>query len=149
MKTHFFVFIDLKIVFKGLCVPTSETSCSSYFMKTNIFWKKLAPYVSPGQATRTKMTAIWFSSYELFAKIGDFCWFLQCFVALFMKTHFFILNHLKIVFKGLCVPTSEASCSSYFVKTDRQKPNFNFTLSLQLQEQKKNLSLIHIWRCRR
>ena len=58
------------------------------------------------------------------------------YLALFMKSHFFILNHLKIVFKGLCVPTSEASCSSYFMKTDRQKPNFKLALSPQIQDQK-------------
>ena len=53
-----------------------------------------------------------------------------------MKTNFFILPHLNIVYRGLCVPTSETSCSSYFMKTDRQKLNLVFALSLQMQDQK-------------
>ena len=53
-----------------------------------------------------------------------------------MKTNFFILPHINIVYRGLCVPTSEASCSSYFMKTDRQKTNFKLALSLQIQDQK-------------
>ena len=53
-----------------------------------------------------------------------------------MKTHFFILPHLNIVYRGLCVPTSETSCSSYSMKTDRQKPNFKLALSPQVQDRK-------------
>ena len=53
-----------------------------------------------------------------------------------MKINFFILPNIDIVYIGLCVPTSETSCSSYFMKTDRQKPNFIFPLSLQIQDQK-------------
>ena len=86
-------------------------------MKTNLFWQKLVPYVAPGRSTRTKMTANGFSSYELFVKKCDCCCILQYFLPLFMNTHFFILPHLNIVYRGLCVPTSETSCSSYFMKT--------------------------------
>ena len=57
-------------------------------------------------------------------------------VSIIVKKHFFILSHLNIVYRGFCVPTSEASCSSYFMKTDRQKPNFKFPLSPQPQDQK-------------
>ena len=82
------------------------------------------------------MTANGFSSYELFAKIDDFYCILQYFLPLFMKTHFFILPNINSVYRGLCAPTSETSCSSYFMKTDRQKPNFKLALSLQIQDQK-------------
>ena len=54
------------------------------------FSKKSIPYASPSQTARTKMTAIGFSSYELFVKNFDFDAFLQYIVSLFMKTHFFI-----------------------------------------------------------
>ena len=46
------------------------------------------------------------------------------------------LPNINIVYRGLCAPTSETSCSSYFMKTDRQKPNLIFPLSLQIQDQK-------------
>ena len=58
-----------------------------------------------------------------------------------MKTHFFISPNLKIDYKGLCAPTSEASCSSYFMKTDRQNLNFKLSLSPQIQDQKKSRPL--------
>ena len=51
-----------------------------------------------------------------------------------MKVNFLILPHIDIVYRGLCVPTSETSCSSYFMKTDRQKPNFKLALSPQIQD---------------
>ena len=82
------------------------------------------------------MTANGFSSYELFVKIITFYCILQYLLPLFMKTNFFILPHINIVYRGLCVPTSETNCSSYFMKTDRQKPNFKFLLSPQIQDQK-------------
>ena len=100
------------------------------------FFKKSTSYVASAQSTRTKMTAIWFSSYELFVKMDTFQFTLRLKVSIFVKNHFFILSNLKIVFKGLCVPTSEASCSSYFMKADRQKPTFIFPLSPQPQDQK-------------
>ena len=82
------------------------------------------------------MTANGFSSYELFVKIITFYCILQYFLPLFMKTYFFILPNLKIVCRGLCVPTSETSCSSYFMKTDRQKTNFIFPLSTNTRPEK-------------
>ena len=88
------------------------------FYENKHFLKKLVPYVAPGRATRTKMTANGFSSYELFVKIDVFYLFLQYVWSLFMKTNFFICIHLNIVCRGFCVPTSEASCSSYFMKTN-------------------------------
>ena len=88
------------------------------FEKGKQFFKKLVPYLAPGQATRTKMTANWFSSYELFVKMDTFKLTLRLKVSIFVKIHFFILSHLKIVFKGFCVPTSEARCSSYFMTTN-------------------------------
>ena len=36
------------------------------------FSKKLVSYLTPGQATMTKMTANGFSSYEVFVKLGTF-----------------------------------------------------------------------------
>ena len=87
------------------------------------------------------MTANGFSSYELFVKIITFYCILQYFLPLFMKTHFSILSHMKIVYRGLCVPTSETTCSSYFMKTDRQNPNFKLALSPQIQDQKKSRPL--------
>ena len=36
------------------------------------FLKKLVSYLTPGQSTRTKMTANGFSSYEVFVKLGFF-----------------------------------------------------------------------------
>ena len=100
------------------------------------FSKKSTSYVASAQSTRTKMTAIWFSSYELFVKMDTFQFTLRLKVSIFVKNHFFILSNLKIVFKGFCVPTSEASCSSYFMKTDRQNPNFKCARSPQIQDQK-------------
>ena len=82
------------------------------------------------------MTANGFSSYELFVKMDTFELTLRLKVSIFVKNHFFILSHLNIIYRGLCVPTSEASCSSYFMKTDRQKPNFKLALSPQIQDQK-------------
>ena len=82
------------------------------------------------------MTANGFSSYELFIKIITSYCILQYFLPLFVKTNFLILPYINIVYRGLCVPTSETSCSSYFMKTDRQKPNFKLALSLQIQDQK-------------
>ena len=82
------------------------------------FLKNLVSYLASAQSARTKMTAIWFSSYELFVKIDTFQFTLRLKVSIFVKNHFFILSHLKIVFKGFCVPTPEASCSSYFMKTN-------------------------------
>ena len=55
---------------------------------------------------------------------------------MFMKTNLFMFPHIKIVYRGLCVPTSETNCSSYFMNTDRQKPNFKLALSPQIQDQK-------------
>ena len=81
------------------------------------------------------MIANGFSSYELSVKIITFYCILQYFLQLFMKTHFSILPNIKIIYRGLCAPTSETSCS-YFMKTDRQKPNFKLALSLQIQDQK-------------
>ena len=82
------------------------------------------------------MTANGFSSYERFVKIITCYCILQYVLPLFMKTNFFVLPHINIVYRGLCVPTSETSCSSYLMKTDRQKPNFILALSPQIQDQK-------------
>ena len=106
------------------------------FSENQHFSKKSIPYWASAQSTKTKMTANGFSSYELFVKKCDFCCILQYFLPLFTKTHFFILPHINIVYRGLCAPTSETSCSSYFMKTDRQKPNFKLALSPQIQDQK-------------
>ena len=101
MKTHFSISSISKIVLKGFCVPTSETSCSSHFMETNIFRKKLVSYWAPAQSTRTKMTANGFSSYELFVKIDTFYFTLR------LKDHFICENPfvhfqaLKICFEGI------------------------------------------------
>ena len=104
--------------------------------KNKHFFKKSTSYASSAQSTRTKMTANGFSSYELFVKIDDLHVILQCFWQLFMKINFFVLPNVNIVYRGLCVPTSETSCSSYFMKTDRQKPNLILVLSPQIQDQK-------------
>ena len=42
----------------------------------------------------------------------------------------------QIVFKGVCVLSSESGCSSYFMKTDRQEPNFKCARSPQIQDHK-------------
>ena len=102
-----------------------RTLCSDFrnqllfsFYENRHFLQKLTPYLAPGQATRTKMTANGFSSYELFVKMDTFQFTLRLKVSIFVENHFFILSHLKIVFKGFCVPTPEASCSSSFMKTN-------------------------------
>ena len=53
-----------------------------------------------------------------------------------MNNNFFISRHLNIVFKGFRVLSPESGCSSYFMKTDRQEPNFKLALSPQTQDQK-------------
>ena len=35
MKSNLFISMHLNIVFKGFCVLSSGSGCSSYFMKTN------------------------------------------------------------------------------------------------------------------
>ena len=61
-----------------------------YFFPTDQhFSKKSIPYASPGQATRWKLTANGFSSFELSIKIFDYDAYLQCFVPLFTKKRFF------------------------------------------------------------
>ena len=47
---------------------------------------------SPATNHRWKMTAIGRSSYELFAKMVDFYWYLQYLLSLFMKSRFFIFE---------------------------------------------------------
>ena len=70
-----------------------------------------------------------------------FLLYFTIFLATFHENQLFHLPHINIVYRGLCVPTSEASCSSYFMKTDRQKPNFKLALSPQTKDQ-KNLGLL-------
>ena len=41
-----------------------------------------------------------------------------------MKNHFFISSHLSAVYRGCSVLTSEASCSSYFMKTSPVQTHF-------------------------
>ena len=41
-----------------------------------------------------------------------------------MKTHFSISSHLGAVYRGFSALTSEASCSSYFMKTSPAKTHF-------------------------
>ena len=130
--------------FAAICAPRSPTANPS--MKkiileemndpTHMFFQKSTSYCSPAHPTMIKMAANGFSSYELFIKIITFYCVLQYFLPLFMKTHFFIPPHINIVYRGLCVPTLAASCSPYFMKTDRQKHNFKLTLSPQIQDQK-------------
>ena len=55
-------------------------------------------YVTPGQATRTKMAANGFSSYELFVKMDTFELTLRLKVSFcFVRNPFFILSHINIV----------------------------------------------------
>ena len=93
VKKHFFILSHSNIVYKGFCVPTSETSCSSHVMKTNIFCKQIVSYLASAQSARTKMTAIGFSSYELFVKMDTFQLTLRLKVCSDMKKHFFVLSH--------------------------------------------------------
>ena len=52
-----------------------------------------------------------------------------------MKHHFFISSRLSTVYRGFSALTSEASCSSYFMKQTRPKLNFKCVLSPQLHDQ--------------
>ena len=53
------------------------------------FLEKQIPYPSPGQAARTKMTAIWFSSYDMFIKQLEFgCMFTTDVLTILWKTMF-------------------------------------------------------------
>ena len=94
-------------------------SCPKTFSKsppvfTKHFSQKPTSYASPAHLPRWKLTANGFSSYELFTKKCDFHAFLQCEVHFFMKNHFFILSHLRSLYKGFCVFAPETSCCSYF-----------------------------------
>ena len=53
------------------------------------FSKKSTSYAAPGQSTKTKMTAIWFSSHELFDKIDGLHCILQCVWQRFTKIKLF------------------------------------------------------------
>ena len=130
-----------KNCFQRILCSDSRSQLLFLFYENKHFLKKLVPYVASGQATRTKMTAIWFSSYDFLVKMATFQLTLRLKVSIFVKKHFFSFEAFKIVFKGLCVPTSEASCSSYFMKTDRQNLNFKLSLSPQIQGQKKSRPL--------
>ena len=71
------------------------------FYENKHFLKKFVPYVSPGQATRTKMTANGFSSYELFGKIDTFELTLRLKFPSFCKKALFHFQALKNHFKGI------------------------------------------------
>ena len=52
------------------------------------FSKKLVSYLTPGQATTTKMTANGFSSYEVFVELSTFQFTLKLKVSIFVKSAF-------------------------------------------------------------
>ena len=54
MQKHFFISSHLSAVYSGFSVPTSETSCSSYFMKTRPGRKAWTQGPNPGPWPRTR-----------------------------------------------------------------------------------------------
>ena len=79
-----------------------RTLCSDFrnqllflFYENKHFLKKLVSYLTPGQATKTKMTANGFSSYEVFVKLGTFQFTLRLKVSMFVKQVLFHFRPLK------------------------------------------------------
>ena len=113
-----------KIIFKNSTLPT-----------TNIFSKSQPhnlPQPNPQRRTWPQMDSLVMN----FSSKWTILLYFTIFLATFHENQFSSLPHVNIVYRRLCVPTSETSCSSYFMKTNRQKPNFKLALSLQIQDQK-------------
>ena len=80
--------------------PTPFATCIIIFETSDLspnqhFLKKSTSYVASAQSTRTKMTAIWFSSYELFVKMDTFELTLRLNVSIFCEKALFHFEPFK------------------------------------------------------